>query len=79
MVIAPYVDDWQTSSSKQKAKYRAVGEFIAARILRRLKRAGIISSESVESEDGFCKKYSINKNGEDLVSKYMRKESLQFE
>ena len=46
--------------------------------LSRLKRAGIISSESVESEDGFCKRYSINENGEELVSKYMHKESLQF-
>lgn len=46
--------------------------------LTRLELAGLLRSESVKAENGFCKKYFINDKGRDLVSKYMQKESKEF-
>ncbi len=46
--------------------------------LSKLERVGLLSSEKVKAENGFCKKYFINEKGKNLVSNYMKKESQQF-
>ena len=46
--------------------------------LSKLESAGLLNSEKVKAENGFCKKYFINENGKNLVSNYMKKESQQF-
>ena len=46
--------------------------------LSKLEKIGLLRSEKVKAEDGFCKKYFINENGKKLVSNYMKKESQQF-
>lgn len=46
--------------------------------LSKLENVGLLSSEKVKAENGFCKKYFINENGKSLVSNYMKKESRQF-
>ena len=47
--------------------------------LSKLERVGLLTSEKVKAEGGFCKKYFINEKGKSLVSKYMRSESKLFE
>lgn len=47
--------------------------------LSRLEQAGLLRSEKVSAGSRFCKKYIINDNGRDPVSKYMKEESKLFE
>lgn len=46
--------------------------------LSKLERVGLLTSEKVKAEGGFCKKYFINPKGKSLVSKYMESESKLF-
>ena len=46
--------------------------------LYKLEKTGLLRSEKVKADGGFCKKYFINENGKKLVSNYMKKESQQF-
>ncbi len=47
--------------------------------LSKLERTGLLTSEKIKAEGGFCKKYFINEKGRNFVTSYMQNESERFE